>query len=85
MLQPSRMNIIKYKAREQCRKKMPLALELGYGAEDNRLFSGKISYINNPIRLPGHQENDRFKTFSFCANKLKLRYFCKKREYFVLL
>ena len=81
MLQPSRMNIIKYKAREQCRKKMPLALELGYGAEDNRLFSGKVSYINNPIRW----ENDRFKTFSFCANKLKSRYFCKKREYFVLL
>ena len=65
MFQPSRMNIIKYKAREQCRKKMPLALELGYGAEENRLFSGKTSYINNPIRLPGHRENDRLRHLAF--------------------
>ena len=63
------MNIIQYRAREHCRKKM-LKLELGYSAEDNGLLSGRTSYISNTNHLSGHRENDRCKIQSFCANKV---------------
>ena len=69
----STTNTIKSKAREQCRKKMLLKLELGNSAEDNGLLSGRTSYISNPNHLSGHRENDRCKIHSFCANKVHAR------------